>query len=173
MTTVPSPTPYCTPARLALYHDRRSLADLCRDESAPPAMPATVLASPVILAALEAASGLVNAACLAGGRYKPSDLVSLADAGKAYLEKLTADLAYWGLAQRRSPISANLSNVPGAAQAYEELDRLRNGERIFAFAESADAGLPSVTDDVRRGQLTAPKVVQIAGRLFGSHGKRG
>ena len=57
--------------------------------------------------------------------------------------------------------------MPGAVQALEDLDRLRDGERIFPFGESADAGLPSVSDPDLSQQ--ANPLIQEASPYFGTH----
>ena len=171
-TPASSATPYCSATRLLVFHDRQQVADMLRDgDDCRPTCRAILDTATVAGANLArimlAASGEVDSACLAGERYTPADLLALTYAGEAYREKLTADLAFWRLAQRRQPGSAEPARVPGAQQALAELDRLRDGSRIFAFLETADAGLPSV---IEPGPAPGRNTVRKSTRLFGGHG---
>jgi hypothetical protein len=122
----------------------------------------------VLLAVLLGASGELESACQVGNRYSAADLAALTGSGLHRVRKVVADLAFWALCQRRTPQSGNPETVPGAKQALEELDRLRKGERIFSFSESADAGLPeTVRPDPSLNE--AGRAVIQAKRLFGSH----
>lgn len=160
-------SPYCTAADLLVYHDWQQVAMLVRDgDDALPDKTATA-ASAIVAAVLLAASGELESACLIGQRYTPADLAALTGASAARRSKLVADLAFWRLAQRKQPMSANPDAVPGAKEALAELDRLRNGERIFSFTESAEAGLPTVSDPAVTS-LANPIVAESA-RYFGTH----
>lgn len=166
-------TPYCSVARLFIYHDWQQVSDLVRDGDEPRPTKLALLdsanepgASLVLM--LLAASGELESACLIGKRYKPVDLAALTGSGLGRLEKIVADLGFWALQQRRQPGSADPKNVPGALQALAELDRLRDGERIFSLTESADAGNPSVGQPDPSQRPNA--VTGEASRIFGGHG---
>ncbi len=86
------------------------------------------------------------------------------------LARLTGNLCFWRLSQRRQPMSADPKRVPGAEQAEEALKSLRNGETIFGFLEAADAGL----DDAKQSRIETPggcviPVTQRAAAFFGQH----
>lgn len=175
-TPLSSTTPYCSAAVLIQYHDWQQVADLLRDGDSPRPSRSALLdpssaEGAILLQVLLSASGQLEAACLVGNRYVPADLVALSasnTATKARLEKLVADLAFWALMQRRQPASADPKNCPGALQAIEALDQLRDGKCIFGFAESGDAGLPATaTPDLSR---RPDAVGNRAARFFGDHG---
>jgi len=169
---------YCSPAELFQFHDWQQVADLVRDGDGPRPSRAMLLdtgsaAGQIVQQALLAASGELESACLAGNRYRPGDLVALTGgttASAVRLKKLVADLAYWSLMQRRQPASADPKNCPGAQQAIDTLQQLREGQRVFGFAETGDAGLAStVAPDVS----ARPKAIEIqAYRFFGDHANR-
>ena len=174
-TPISTATPYCPAADFLSYHDWQQAADLLRDGDAPRPTRAALLDAAsgpgaMLAQVLLAASGELESACLVGKRYTPTDLGALTGSGLQYLKKLTADLAFWRLAQRRQPGSSNPDQVPGAKQALEELKRLRDGEAVFGLVEAAEAGLPSVVQpDPGRG----PDVVRRASRLFGPRDRWG
>jgi hypothetical protein len=126
-----------------------------------------------LVGVLLAASGELESACLVGNRYQPADLAALAaltTSAAGRVQKVVADLAFWTLQQRRQPASADPKNCPGALQALEELDRLRNGERIFGFAEAGAAGNPDTVDPDSSKQSNP--LVDNSSRLFGTHADR-
>ena len=129
-TPLSAATPYCAAADFLEYHDAAQIADWLRDGPGPRPSRSALLdgTHPVgarLVKLLLASSGEVESACLVGKRYTPEDLQSLTGAGAEYLRKLTADLAFWRLAQRRTPMSADPEQVPGARQAIQELDGAR------------------------------------------------
>lgn len=165
-------SPYCTVALFFDYHDAAQVGDMIRDGDGPRPTRARMLDGTSdeyarINRLLLAASGELEGACFVGKRYTTEDLAALTGSGAARLQKLVADLAFWTLAQRRQPGSADPDQVPGAKQALEELDRLRNGERIFPTSEAANAGLPSVSEPDVSQQIDP--LVSNASRLFGTH----
>lgn len=171
-TALGTATPYCTVVRLFVHHDWQQVADLMRDGDEPRPtrlclQDSTSDPGANLLLILLAASGALESACMIGNRYSPTDLAALTNSGLGRLQKITADLAFWALAQRRQPGSADPKSVPGALQALEELDRLRDGDRIFGFVESAAAGLPS-TANPDPGQRP-DAVTGLAARYFGGH----
>lgn len=178
MTPLTASSSYCSASRLFAFHDWRTAADAVVDSDTTPRPTKASLVDSgsqygaIIAATLLSASGEVEAACLVGKRYQPTDLQSLTGSGLAFLEKLVADLAFWHLCQRRQPIAANPDNVPGARSAVDMLERLRIGERIFAFDEAAAAGLPSVVEPAAANTWQGERqTVRQAQRFFGTRGR--
>src|SRR5262249_5564409 len=120
-------------------------ADLLVDDDTRLASQGAVAANVTLARLLLAASGEIEAALLANGKYTPTDLQTLTGASQCYLQKLTADLAHWRLKQRRWP-DADPNTVQGAKAALDALERLRRGENIFGLQEVADAGLAETID---------------------------
>ena len=172
MTSAGTAVPYCPASTLFEFHDWNQCADLLRDGDGPRPTRLRLLdpasrEGEMLAGLLLAASGELESAALVGRRYAAADLAGLAGAGLSRLQKVVADLAFWSLVQRRQPAGGDPKTCPGAVQALEELDRLRNGERIFSFDESAGAGLPSVSQlGVDRH---AVPLVEAAWRYFGGH----
>lgn len=173
-TPVSSSVPYCTVARLFVYHDWQQVADMMRDGDNPRPtklglMDSTSLEGGILYEILKAASGEIDAACLVGGRYAVADLQALTGTGESYREKLTAHLSFWQSCQRRQPNAADPNRIPGAVTALLELERLRTGVSIFALQETIDAGNPEVIQP----QPKPPDQTRVTGRavrLFGNHG---
>lgn len=143
------------------------------DGDGPRATYSAVLGDSTLAAILLDASGELESACIIGNRYKPEDLQALLvddGAGAGLLRAIVAHLAFWRLCQRRMPLSGDPKQVPGAQQSLDALSMLRDGERIFPFVESADAGLPDTVNP--SDPLTNPNVVNTinvqACRFFGS-----
>lgn len=171
-TPLSASTPYCTVSQLILHHDWQQVADRARDGDTDRPAKADLSntgtdAGLIVAAALLAATGDLESACLVGKRYTPSDLAGLTGASAARLQEIVAHLAFWKLSQRRLSSSADPKTTPGASQALEELDRLRDGQRIFAFTESAEAGLPETIDPEPDSESRLNGVVHKARRLFG------
>lgn len=149
---------------------------MARDGDGPRPTRAAVLDSTsgpgaIVAAALMSASGELEAACVVGKRYAPADLSGLTGAGLALLQSLVAHLAFWRLSQRRQPMSADPSKVPGAMQSLEMMAMLRDGERIFPTDEAADAGVMDSVDTTRNNTTNlGRRVVNEASRLFGVRG---
>ena len=71
---------------------------------------------------------MVNSAAFVGGRYSAADLTSLINEDEAFLVRLTCDLAFILLVQRRGLDVAPYSQW---ATSQQTLQQLRMGERIF------------------------------------------
>lgn len=170
-------TPYCTAADLFIYHDPNQVADCLRDGEVarPTAEEMADTGNPygaVLYRFLLAASGRIESACLIKRMYSPTDLQALTGASLQTLQKLTADVCFWMVMQRRQPNTGDPRNVPGAVEANELLDQLRDGERIFSFEETQQAGLPSVVPP-NPSALVTPNVITRAVRLFPNYGLNG
>lgn len=166
-TPLSSLTAYATPAQFLTYYDVRQLGDLVADAGAR-VTAVTLLTDANLQAALNAASGEIEAACLVGDRYTPSDLNILTGMSLASLQKLCCDLAFWNLLVRRYPTAQPTESYKAA---MEKLERARLGERIWGLQENADAGLPK---DQFVTQQTIDQLglsTTIARRMFGCRGK--
>lgn len=156
-----------------VYHDCDQVADMLRVGQTPRPSVSDMLNPNTVVGAtlariLLSAAGRIEGRCLVGKRYQPDDLRALVDAGGSAAEiliKLNADLAFWMLCQRRQPNASDPKNVPGAAEAYEYLKALGEGEAIFGFRESAEAGLPTANPP-DAPKLITPNAVARAYRLF-------
>ena len=178
--TIASTTePYCTADDMFLYHDPQQIADLLRDGDDPRPTTGEMSDSTnkygaMLLRFMRVASGRVESACMVAKMYTVEDLQELYDpvdsanaatASREILIKLVADLCFWMLSQRRQPNAGDPRNVPGAVEANELLNQLRDGERIFSFTETQEAGLPSVNPP-DPSRLVTPNVISKAYRLF-------
>lgn len=109
---------------------------------------------PAVLAALDGASGQVQAALIQGGQYTVSDLSGLTGVNKAYLADLVCGLAIIRLYERRG------ESIPANAEASQQkwwslLDKLANGANVFNLPSQLDA---TVVDH------TGPTAVQLQNR---------
>ncbi len=129
-TPLSSSTPYCDGDTFVVFHDWRNAADLLVDDDTRLADQATVAADSTLGTLLLAASGEIEAALLTNGKYTPTDLQTLTGASQCYLQKLTADLAFWRLI-------ATGVRLAGRQQAPYSAER---GRRGLGAAGSACAG---------------------------------
>jgi hypothetical protein len=135
-----SATSYCPADAAVLRIDWRTLADLCSDSGSRITNSATLQSNANFLALLLDASGEIESACLAAKRYRPADLAALTGAGQGKLYRLVCRLAVCLAYERRADIEMK---QPWVFEAVDkDLRALRNGEEIFSFVETEDAGLP-------------------------------
>lgn len=133
-----SSTSYCSASELLKRVDRRTVARLCSDTTTP-VVDAQLEGNANLDAALLGASGEVEAACLVGERYSPTDLALLEGAALAFLQDIVAGLAITRLYRRRP--NPEMKEPAIAAEARAMLQQIRDGERIFGTDEHADAGV--------------------------------
>ena len=168
-----SATPYCTVEQALAYHDVRQWADLCSDEgtrgNAGTLADANAADGKRMLQLLMSASGEVEERCFRGERYKPEDLQALTGVSAARLQEIVANLAFWRACKRRWGAKARRSDVPGAVDAEEALEKLGDGEAVFGLVETQAAGNSEVTtlDPGDDRQL-----VRAARRFFGERACR-
>lgn len=166
-----SSTAFCTPAQLLDFYDENLLGQLA-DDTGNPVSPTGLLNNAKVAAALSAAAGDIEAACSVAGRYLPSDLQALIAAGgngALRLARLNADLAFASLRERRGYRSE--ADFPQIARAFLFIERLRLGERIFAFVEVEQAGVGSMQDQGATALRTKPLATTVARRYFGRRGR--
>lgn len=130
-------TIYATGSDIASRYDVRVLGDLCTDGGDRISDLATLIINPNVTQALEDASGMINSAALVGSRYATSDLAGMTGEGAAFLKRITCDLAFAFLRQRRG---YDLEQYPTIKESFNFLDRLRLGERVFDILGVEQAG---------------------------------
>lgn len=166
-TPLSNSTSYCTPGEFLKRYDANQVGDLVSDGKV--RVPATaLLTDPNVQAALDTASGDVEAACLVAGKYTPTDLAALTGVSQKLLYGIISDLAYWRLVVRRYP-GATITDAAKGGMVM--LERLRFGERIFGLQEQADAGLPASTFPTITQLYTPGFASMVARRYFGIRGK--
>lgn len=133
---------YATPANMKSRYDSRRLGDLVKDDGTR-ASESALDTDPVLAELLEDASAIIDSHVLRGDRYLQADLDALAGKDLKLLVRLTCDLAYGLLVQRRGyTASETASLAPAFASAMTYLDRLAGGELIFDVERVRQAGLP-------------------------------
>lgn len=122
--------------------DARTVGQLVSDtgQSVPPASLATNTA---VLAALEDASGEIDAALMQGQRYSAADLAALTGNSLAYLKRICCQIAMARLWERR-PYLDEEGAEKALNMARQALDRLRKGENLFAVEDNLAASVPSI-----------------------------
>jgi hypothetical protein len=141
MTPNSSSASYLTSSDFLLRKDVFTAGDLVRDDGSQ-ATSAELATDLTLGALLKQASGMVEAACVAGNRYLPTDLQALVSAGgngAEYLKGIIADIAAHLLTARRWRFSGD--TLKPYEQALEILKALRNGDSVFPFVEAEAAGV--------------------------------
>lgn len=130
-------------ADLIARYDTRTIQDLASDTGTQVA--AEDLGSDDnVTAALEDASGRMDAAVLTGRMYTPDQLSALTGNTLALRKRICCDLAMAYLMGRR-PEKYGAESLKAMQQAGEEyLERLRKGERLFHVTAVQDAQLPDI-----------------------------
>lgn len=170
-----SSSAYCTAIQFFGFYARSLAADVLRatPESPRPSYLAMIdPANPAgqrLLQHLGKGAGEIEAACSIAHRYSPADLNALTGVSAHLLNGLNAARAMWSMYQILKPGSARPDEVPGAKESAELLKALRDGEMIFSFEETQDAGIPSV-NQAEPAKLLTPNVVLRASRLFPNYG---
>lgn len=149
---------YATADDMRARFDERSLAEIVADDNS--AVDLGDLSTDTnMLAALDDASGMVDAALLTGGQYTPANLSALTGTSLALLKRLTCTQAMLFLKQRRG------GGYPSEMEAIERdqkwvddmLTRLKRGANVFNVAEVLDAGVAEreviTVNSVDRAQL--------------------
>lgn len=141
---------YATVPQLLDRKDYRTIGDLVSDDGSP--VSEVALANNAkVAAALADASGMVDAALLAGSRYTTAQLSALTGNSQAYLIRIVCDITVALLYDRRP-----LYDVDGFEKAMKlseaHLERLRKGEHVFDVEEVKAAGVPDTI---------APSVIEV------------
>lgn len=158
-----SATSYATATNLINSHNANDIGDWC-SKTGIRVTPVDILTDTVVAAALLRASGEVEAYCQKGKRYKPVDLNALTGASQALLVGLVCDLAMYHLGKRFVP---DPEKIAGAKEAKETLKAIGEGELIFGFVETANAGNMSTVDIQYDSSDRIQRPTEMASRLFG------
>ena len=132
---------YATPADLLKRYDARTLGDLAGDTGVRVSSVA-LLTDPNVEAALDDATGQINASVLRAGRYQVADLAALTGDVAAYLIRITCDIALANLWHRR-PYADNDGRTDALDRAERHLKELREGQAVFNIAENIEMGNPT------------------------------
>lgn len=166
---------YCTPVRLFDFYARSVVADMLRatpDGPRPSYLAMIDPANPAnarLQVALNKGAGEIEAACGVAQRYTPADLDALTGVSRDLLDGLNAARGLWALYVKLKPGTGRPEECPGAKESQELLEALKQGDRIFGFEETMEAGLVSVQPP-NPGRLVTPNVVVRAARLFPFYG---
>lgn len=135
---------YASASDMIARKDVRTLGDLVSDNGIR-VIEGSLAGNAKMTAALEDASGLIEAGLLQGKRYSTADLAALTGNSMSYLKRLTCDIAFWLLWDRKPSYKPEDHS---RSAAYEEcqtaLELLRKGQHIFNVETVKDAGLPDV-----------------------------
>jgi len=138
-TSVSSATPYITPSDLLNWRDWRQMADWLSITDAR-GTEAVFASSAVAQEHCNAAGGLLEAAVLKGHRYDVADLQALTGQSLSLLKRIVAFVAIDSMSRFKKRTPADESDIKWA---FDLLQALANGERIFSFEETQDAGVPN------------------------------
>lgn len=159
---------YCDPAEMILRKDARDIGQLVSDENVD-VSPEDLATNPVLLQALEDASGDVDTALLTGGRYTPDQLASLAGNSLAKLQRIVAELAMYYLIARRPTSDPERFEMLNKIRE-SHLEPLRKGENVFNLTPQIEAGQPSAdgpsTLDLQNLNLVRDRVLHYYPRRY-------
>ena len=105
---------------------------------------AAVPTHPNVLAALLDASGEIDAAMMAGGRYTPDQLAGITDNTKNHLIRITCAIAMASLIERRPERASQELAESYRKTARGYLEPLRRGENVFGIQAVVDSGTIAV-----------------------------
>lgn len=142
---------YASPEEFLSRYDARIFGDVVRDDDTQ-ATPQELLVDPNLQAALDDASGDIEAACLFGERYTPDDLAGLTGNSLFHLKRICCDIAVAYLLRRRPSDNAEADDAR-MELAEKHLAKLRTGENVFWRGDGVDQA--GVTD------TTGPSTVQL------------
>lgn len=130
---------YATTAQLIERFDARVLGDIASDDGAAVSEPG-LAANPKLLAALNSASGEVEASVIAGGIYTVAQLVAMTGNAQYLLIDLTCCVAMCKLLKRRASSSSEALMKAVCEDAREMIQSLRKGEAVFGGTDNATEG---------------------------------
>jgi len=131
---------YADVSDLLKRYDARTIGNLAGDEGVRISVD-DLPTDANVLAALEDASGEIDAALLQGKRYTTDELSSLTGNSLAYLKRITCKIAFWLLWERRPWLEDDVKES-AREDARKAIDRLRRGENVFDLDPQIEAGLP-------------------------------
>jgi len=129
---------YATGADLITRYDVDVVGVLATDDRSAPDRSA-VPSHPAVSAALADASGEVDAALEAGGRYTSDQLSALTGNRLSHLVRITCAIAIAHLYERRAVDFPDQAEA-AAKQARQHLEALRRGVNVFGIPEAQETG---------------------------------
>jgi len=168
MTISSGTTVYITAAQFLRYFDSRIVAELLSDTGVKVADPAN---DPTLAELMQAASGEVESYALKGGRYSSADLADLAGGTtnhSFYLRKLVATIVMDSLRSRRSRVGEE--SLESRKWVLATLKLLGQGEQIFGFVETEEAGTTQADHDNATNRQTRAGISRNASPFFGVRG---
>lgn len=146
-------TAYATGADLVLRYDIDMIRDLATDRET--VTREQIVSETRVLTALADASGEVEVALLAGGRYTVEQLSGLTGNSLNHLKQIVCGLAVAALFRRR-PEAAEREYIESITEdSRKAIQELRRGVNVF--------GLPEVVNSTVQ-ELTGPTVIDITNR---------
>lgn len=134
---------YASGANLLERYDARDIGDLVADDGTQ-ITAVNIPTNTNVLAALNDASGEIDAALMVGNRYAASELSGLTGNSQYHLIRMTCDIAMARIMGRRP--GRDIEKLKAMMELAEShLERLRNGENVFNLADQKDAGNPSAS----------------------------
>ena len=130
---------YATGTDLIQRYDVDQVGDLATDEREELDRVA-IPTHPNVLAALLDASGEIDAAMMAGGRYTPAELAGITDNTKNHLIRMTCAIAMACLIERRPDRASQEIAESYRKTARGHLEPLRRGENVFGIQAVISAG---------------------------------
>ena len=167
-TVLTSATTLLSAAEYLKRRDWRRVADLVSDTDARPTE-ASLASNANLAACLLDATGVCEQAALKGGRYTPADLAALTGAAQAAMYRLLTHLTDWFIADRRP---ADNPMPPACQWAFDQIGLLEQGQRIFGFQETADAGRTDHEVESDADVVDRNGIVVQAERFFGRRSNR-
>lgn len=169
-TPVSASTPYITPTDLLNWRDWRQMADWLSINDTR-GTESAFTSSTVAAEHCNAAGGLLEAACLKGHRYEVADLQALIAAApnqsQSLLKRIVSFVAIDSMSRFKKRTPADESDIEWA---FGMLESLSNGDRIFSFLETQNAG---VVGNTRFLHHHRDRPSRQAEPLFGLRGNRG
>jgi len=133
---------YATADDMRARFDERSLAEIVSDNDTSVAL-GDLATDTNMQAALDDATGMVDASLLMGQQYTPTDLASLTGTSLALLVRLTCTQALIFLRQRRGYVADQDSMEREQKWIDDVLQRLKRGANVFNITATLESGVAS------------------------------
>ena len=141
--------PYLSAPQLFGFYAQQLIADMLKANSNSPRPSYLSMIDPAnpygmkLIQHMSLGAGELESACSVAKRYTPLDLQNLTGVSQILLQGLNAARALWSLYAILKPGTARPQDCPRAVESAQMLKELRDGEKIFTYVESEQAGLPS------------------------------
>lgn len=165
---------YATPSDMLARYDARRLGDLVNDDGTR-ATSTALLTDPNLQAALDDASGMLDAAIQRGQKYTVQDIASIVAATTSsnplynsykLLVRLCCDLAYGLLVGRRAYNATDTAaQAPRYVEALRQLQLLEDGEWVFLTPGAIAYGFKVPTPTISGSISLITSISRIFGQL--------